>query len=88
MLARKQAYRGQAVPDGWVVSTELRHGRATLVPGTRLTISGERGAIFRFARHVLTPAGREWIDVVGGTPGVEMTRSFRPEKISRVLRAR
>lgn len=78
-----------AVPAGWTVTTEWRHGRRHVHPGTELSIDGVKGR-FRFVRHVRNGAGREWIDVVGGKPAsrgrgpVELTRSFLPDRISRV----
>lgn len=53
--------------------------------GTELSIVGERGR-FRFVEHVLTPAGAEWISVVGGPRGVRTWRAFRPERVKRVHR--
>lgn len=82
-----------AWPHNWTVSTSYRHGTQELTPGRELTINGERGATFRFLRHVtVTPEdrrrkAREWIDVIGGSAGVQMYRSFRPDRIARVLRA-
>lgn len=92
-MIKRQAYTGGAqVPEGWQVSDTFQHGARVLTPGTMLTIKGERGARFRFVRFVSAPPAprrrtrREWIDVVGGTPGVIMDRSFRPDRIARVLK--
>lgn len=79
-------YAHWQVADSYQVSD-----RTTLTPGREFTVSGERGATFRFVRHVVNPPHgryrkpREWIDCVGGTKGVIMTRAFRPERITRVL---
>ena len=58
-----------------------------IYPGTELKISGERGR-FRFRQHVVTPAGAEWIDCIGGPKGCQQWRSFRPDRIRRVHRKR
>jgi hypothetical protein len=57
----------------------------TMVPGTEFAVSGERGARFRFLKHV-TSGAAEWIDCVGGKSGHKMIRSFRPDRISRITR--
>lgn len=93
LTRRRTGYAAQPHPDNWHVSASYQHGSQQLTPGRLLKIRGERGQ-FRFLRHVMAePADhrrkrREWIDVVGGTPGVTMFRSFRPDRIRRVLRAR
>lgn len=51
-----------------------------LEPGTEVSIKGERGR-FRFVAHVVSDSGAEWIDVIGGSKGVRMFRSFRPDRI-------
>lgn len=94
MTRRKTGYGATPHPPNWHVSESYQHGRRQLVPGTFLTIKGERGAVFHFVRHVVVePADRrrkrrEWIDVIGGPPGAHKWRSFRPDKIGRVLRGR
>jgi hypothetical protein len=71
-----------ALPEGWVVSTEIQiHGRY-IVPGTELKIEGRRGR-FRFIKHVKTNT-TEWVDVWGGSTGSENWSSFHPDKIKRV----
>ncbi len=91
-LAARSPYEGSAVPPGWVVSETYQHGGRLLTAATYITIQGERGGVFRFVRHVLVPpAGRrrkprEWVDVIGGTAGVTMWRSFDPARIGRVVR--
>jgi hypothetical protein len=69
---------GFTVVTEWVSPT----GRV-LTPGRELSIAGERGR-FRFVKHVTTPDGRQWVDVVGGPEGHTMTRSFRPDRIRTV----
>lgn len=70
--------------DWQVAETICVNGRH-LVPGTEVSITGERGR-FRFVRHVRRPDGTEWLDFVGGRPGVERARSFRPDRIKTVHR--
>lgn len=92
MTKRSRGHAATPHPPNWHVSSSYQHGRQQLTPGRLLKIRGERGQ-FRFVRHVVTePTDRrrkraEWIDVVGGTAGVVMWRSFRPDRISRVLRS-
>jgi hypothetical protein len=89
MTRRRTGYDGPTVPDNWHVSTSFQVGRKQATPGRAVTIRGERGT-FRFVRHVVTePADRrrkrrEWIDVIGGTAGVTMFRSFTPDRIRKV----
>lgn len=93
LTRRRTGYAAQPHPACWQVSASYQHGTRLVEPGQPLKISGERGQ-FRFLRHVVVEPEdrrrkrREWIDVVGGTPGVTMFRSFRPDRIRRVLRAR
>jgi len=93
LTRRRTGYAGLPHPDNWHVEPSFQHGRQHLTPGTPIKIRGERG-VFIFQRHVITePRDRrrrraEWIDVIGGTPGVVMYRAFRPERIGRVLRRR
>jgi len=68
-------------PD-WVISDQIQINGRNVVVGTELSISSERGR-FRFIKHVTTPSA-EWIDVIGGSTGVRMFRSFRPERVKRV----
>lgn len=73
-------------PAGWVVDTEtVINGRRVTV-GQRLSVRGERG-VFRFTKRVLnTDNGAEWISVIGGPPGAEKWRDFRPEQVKTVHR--
>lgn len=94
LTRRRRGYDATPHPDNWHVSASYQHSpRQQLTPGTPVKIRGERG-VFTFVRYVVTePADRrrkraEWIDVIGGTPGVVMYRSFRPDRIGRVLRRR
>lgn len=94
LTKRRAVEHGPAYPPNWAVTESYTHGRTELTPGRELTIKGERGATFRFVRHVVVhPTDRrhrerEWIDVIGGTAGVQMYRAFSPDKIGRVLPAR
>jgi len=54
-----------------------------LEPGTEFSIGGLRGR-FSFTQHVTTAAGDEWIDCFGGTLSRGMSRSFHPNRISKV----
>lgn len=87
-MSHKQRSKPQPLPDNvaaWTISTEMQvHGRY-VVPGTELSIQGERGR-FRFQRYVLTPNGAAWIDVIGGPRGHSHWRCFRPGRIRTVHR--
>lgn len=68
----------------WVVTTEWSANGRNLVPGTEISIRGERGR-FKFQRHVFNPKNnREWVDVIGGPNGAKQFRSFAPEQIKTV----
>lgn len=54
-----------------------------LEPGTEFSVHGEPGR-FRFAEHVITPSGAEWVTAFGGPRKINVTRSFRPERVNRV----
>lgn len=75
----------------WEVADTYAVGRRTLTTSSVIAVKGEKGATFRFLRHVRRPDGTEWIDCVGGVKhGINetrMLRSFRPERISRIVRA-
>jgi hypothetical protein len=60
------------------------HGRE-LVPGTEVSISGERGR-FRFLRATTTRTDRVVLDFIGGPEGHECWRSFYPERVKTVHR--
>jgi len=73
------------VQSGWrAVGLYQANGR-TLTPGVECTIAGERGR-FRFVRAVTSPSGHVWLDFMGGTTGVTMWRSFRPDRVRTVHR--
>jgi hypothetical protein len=87
-MVRRKRLKASAHPAHWKVSTELRLGRRVLEPGTRCTVRGERGGVFRFVEHVVNPDnGAEWVTLLGGRAGVVTYRSFRPERIARVMRS-
>ena len=73
----------------WTIHTTVKlPGLAILSPGTELSISGERGRVFRFLRYVETPRG-SWIDVYGGTRdpnGERAIRSFTTDRIRQTYR--
>lgn len=64
-------------------SSKGRH----LEPGTEFSVYGESGR-FRFLEHVVVGApphtGAEWVTANGGPRKVNVTRSFRPDRIKRV----
>ena len=70
------------LPEGWVKTREFKWNGRHISPGTVLSIKGERGR-FRFIAHIKTPTS-EWIDVIGGVKGVDMWRSFYPDRIRTV----
>lgn len=79
-------YLGGPVPPGWAISTSWTcHGRV-VTPGRVLSVTQAKG-LFRFVRHVTRADGQQWIDVVGGKPGHETVRSFRPEHVKTVHNA-
>jgi len=90
----RQPYTGPGYPAWWAVSQTYEHQGKTLARGQGLTITGERGGRFTFYEHVVAqprPGSRkrkpaEWITVLGGPLGVKQFRSFRPDRIGRVLR--
>lgn len=74
----------------WEISYEYQsHTGRHMAQGTEFSVTGEPGR-FRFLYHVRTPDGTEWISCVGGRgasstkEGVQMWRSFRPNRIKRV----
>lgn len=88
-MVRRKRWTGSAYPEWWEASEAYRAGpRRELRRGTPLKIRGERGA-FRFWDYVKVPEhdGKpvtEWITVTGPYG----FRSFRPDRIGRVLRPR
>lgn len=87
-MTRRTRFSGPAHPEWWQVSDTYRHGRQELTRGRALKIRGVRGATFKFWDYVVVPPHGdktepvEWITVTGETG----FRSFRPDRISRVLR--
>jgi hypothetical protein len=69
----------------WTTTESFEHNGKTMVPGTEFSVSGERGARFRFLSFVQT-ADSCWINAIGGQHKVVMWRSFRPSRISRITR--
>lgn len=64
----------------WVNSKDREY---VLEPGTEFSVTGLRGR-FAFNQHVTTAAGDEWIDCFGGAASRVMSRSFHPDRISKV----
>lgn len=72
----------------WIVTTEWKSPTGRwLRPGVEFKVKGVRGR-FRFGEHVRTPAGVEWITCYGGPNKEVLTRSFRPERVTRVFTTR
>ena len=88
-MARYQAAEFERLHPDWTIHTTVKlPGLAILSPGTELSISGERGRVFRFLRYVETPRG-SWIDVYGGTRdpnGERAIRSFTTDRIRQTYR--
>lgn len=68
----------------WIESEEIQINGRNITKGTEVSIRGERGR-FRFMKHVKTDKA-EWVDVVGGTTGVRMWRSFEVSRVKTVHR--
>jgi len=84
-MGRKKKTAVPVVPkpnDDWSVETEIQINNRSVIPGTELKISKERGR-FRFIKRVTTP-NTSWVDVWGGPKGAESMRSFRAERIKTV----
>lgn len=67
----------------WEIQTEMQINGRYVKPGTELKITGWTGR-YRFVKYVKTEKGHEWIDVVGGTKGMEAFRSCTLEMVKRV----
>jgi hypothetical protein len=79
-VPRRRRTPVRALPDHLVRSL-CWHG---LRPGDPVEISGPsaRGATWRFRAHVRnTKNGAESVEVVGGGPGEQHIRSFRPDQV-------
>lgn len=70
------------LPEGWVETFTFSWNNRHIVPGTELSITGQRGR-FRFVKHIKTEK-TEWIEVLGGK--LNVFRSFHPDKIKTVHR--
>ena len=84
-MGRRRKYRQAegSSAAGWDrVLTDMVNGRH-LVPGTAFSVWGERGR-FSYQHTTTTPAGRVWVDGIGGPKGTRSHRSFRPDRIRRV----
>ena len=85
-MARRKYRPGPAHSNpstGWTRSTSITANGRHVEVGTELSIKRVRGR-FRFAEHVRSDSGAEWITVHGGPKGVRTTRSFLPERIRTV----
>lgn len=82
-MAKKRKFDTPRLDADWVITTHMQINGRNVSPGTELKIKGVRGR-FRFIKHVVTPAGAEWIDVWGGPKGGETWRSFRPDMVKTV----
>lgn len=79
MPKKAKAPIGPRPNDGWIYTTEIQVNGRTVLPGTELKISGERGR-FRFIRQIDT--GKvTWVDVFDTN---NMIRSFYPDRIQTV----
>lgn len=84
-MAKKKNSKAIANPNpSWVENDEFQINGRNIVKGTEVSIRGERGR-FRFMKHVKTDTA-EWVDVVGGTKGVSMWRSFEVSRVKTVHR--
>jgi hypothetical protein len=83
-MARKS--KAKPLPPDWVIESEATINNRKVVPGTEVSIKGERGR-FRFIQRVVRPErGVEWLDFWGGPKGSEAWRSFHPDKVKRIHR--
>lgn len=82
MSKRKNSNGLKSHPDHWKVTEEIKFNGRSVSKGTELSIKGHPGR-FLFIKHVKTP-NSEWIDVVGGTKGYKMMRSFRVDSVKTV----
>jgi len=80
MARRKKETEPAAYPEGWVVSETCTVNGRNLMPGTEVSVRGQKGR-FRFVKHVVN-GDKEWIDVMGGA----QFRSFRPSEVRTVHR--
>lgn len=71
----------------WERFEEWKVGRVILTKGRSVKISGVRAATFEFQYAERNrETGKVILTVVGGHAGHRMTRSFEPERVSKVLR--
>ncbi|KUM37867.1 hypothetical protein AR539_10735 [Arthrobacter sp. EPSL27] len=73
------------LPADWHEHDHAEANGRHIVPGTEVSIRGERGR-FRFLKRVTRDDGREWLDFWGGPKGAENWRSFSDDQIRRVHR--
>jgi len=83
MTRRRKTTQTATYPEGWVVSESCTVNGRNLVPGTEVSVRGQKGR-FRFIKHVVN-GDKEWIDVMGGANEAQF-RSFRPSQVRTVHR--
>jgi hypothetical protein len=81
-MSKKNKVETKSHPDHWTVTDEIKVNGRSVSKGTELSIKGHPGR-FLFIKHVKTPT-TEWIDVVGGTKGYKMLRSFAVDSVKTV----
>lgn len=67
----------------WLYEPEVVINGRHVKPGTELSIRSERGR-FRFIERVTTEGGASWLNVIGGTKGETMFRSFHEDRVRTV----
>lgn len=70
----------------WIIKLTTEVNGKTIDAGTEVHVPWE--GRFRFLRHVTNNSGAEWVDLYGGKSGHETIRSFRPDRISKVYKAK
>lgn len=72
-------------PLGWVVTYETKVNGRLLTPGTEVRLKNRRGR-YRFKHLVTTPAGKTWMDFIGGKNGYTSWVSVRVSDVRTVHR--
>lgn len=76
---KKNQFKTPAANAHWIISQEIMINNRHVVPGTELSIWGERGR-FKFVKHVVN-GDKEWIDVIDK---YKAFRAFKVEQVKRV----
>ena len=80
-------YKSPVERPNWERLEEYKIGRTTLTKGRSVKIAGQRAATFEFQyAERNTETGVVVLAVVGGRVGHTLTRAFRPEQVTKVLR--